>query len=135
MYVVHGYGKCNFHGITYAVHVLSCRAVKHQCAPIPRDLNVLHGCKHKNCVNPAELRLGTIQENSADRIRDGTDIRGAKSSNAILTDKDVMEIIALRDCMTQSERAKKYGVSIGTIGSIDREKTWKHIPRPAPSDE
>lgn len=130
----HGYGKCNFHGITYAVHILSYRAFKHQCAPIPEHLRVLHGCKHKNCVNPAELRLGTLQENSADRIRDGTDARGEKGSNTILTEKDVMEIIALRPCMTQSERAKKYGVSTGTITSIDLGKTWKHIPRPS-SDE
>ena len=38
----------------------------------PDDMCVRHKCKQKRCVNVDHLQVGTLAQNQADRIRDGT---------------------------------------------------------------
>jgi IS30 family transposase len=53
-----------------------------------------------------------------------------------LTAEDVLEIKRLlRDNVSQSEIARRYGVTKGNIGHIARGKTWSHITLEDDDDE
>ena len=59
-----GYGVVSYKGGMRRVH----RLVYTLCiAPIPAGLYVLHNCDNMGCCNPAHMRLGTQQDNMADR--------------------------------------------------------------------
>ena len=87
---------------------------------------VLHSCDNPRCCNPKHLRLGTHQDNMADKISRGRQTRGTKVNSAKLTEKDVLEIRAIRG-MSQRAIADRYGVTGETIRRIINRKTWKHI--------
>jgi hypothetical protein len=89
-------------------------------------LVVRHKCKAKNCVNPDHLESGTVLENQTDRIRDGTDTRGAKNCNAKLTNEQVLEI-RQRDNEASRDLAKEFGVSHPCICYIKKRITYKNI--------
>jgi len=99
----------------------------------PGELCVCHLCDNPVCCNPSHLWLGT----PADNIRDmrekgrsrGKDEKGEKNPLAKLTDKKVKEIRKLHTTgnYTQTQLAKKYGVSIVAIHYVVKRKTWTHI--------
>lgn len=86
-------------------------------------------CNTPWCVEPTHLLEGTPKENQHDRIAAGTDSRGEKSSTAILTEPQVIEIRRLRASggWTYEKLGKKYGVHLMTIAQIITRITWKHI--------
>jgi len=94
-----------------------------------------HTCPHKHCVNPAHLYWGTPQNNSDDRVKDGTTPLGSTHVLSKLTEAQVLEIRAKhskRKNHNDSEistftLAKEYGVGPSTIGMILCRKTWNHI--------
>jgi hypothetical protein len=96
---------------------------------IPEGMSILHAphiiCGHRNCVNPAHLRVGTIAENNHDRIADGTSYkpRGTKNNTCVLNEEQVREI--RRRC-TENQRilAEEFGVSHVTISYIIHRKIW-----------
>jgi len=96
---------------------------------IPEGLVVRHKCRGK-CVNPSHLEVGTIAENCADMIRDGTLLRGEKNGFARLTEDQVRDIKArLRDYergMVKS-LADEYGVAYQTIYGIKSGKNWSWV--------
>jgi DNA invertase Pin-like site-specific DNA recombinase len=85
---------------------------------IPQGLIIRHKCKSKLCVNPAHLELGTYRQNSLDRFRDGT-------MNNKLTAENIATIRASED--SAKDIAEQYDVSLTTIYSILKRKTWTHI--------
>ena len=89
---------------------------------ISEGLIVRHLCRGK-CVNPDHLELGTHQDNTNDRIRDGTDNRGIKHHNFKLTPEQVLEI-RTRANEFQKDLAIEYGVSQHTISDIITRKRW-----------
>jgi hypothetical protein len=94
---------------------------------IPDDKPVLrHKCRNRNCVRPEHLEVGTHAENTADRIRDETVIRGRESNLAKLTDEQVLQI---RERATENQRelAREFGVAQSAISRIIGRKTWNHI--------
>lgn len=95
--------------------------------PIPEGMCVLHQCDVRCCVNPDHLFLGTKKENADDMIRKGRGNRsmGERHSGSKLTENDVLEIRQ----STQSLRklARKYDVTVSTIGSVRKNRTWKHL--------
>lgn len=123
---VHGYGQAVFHGKHYRAPILSWRAFN-GCKRIPNGKQVCHGCKNRKCVNPNGLRLGTRQENMADRVRDGTDSHGEKNPQAKLTEQKVEEIRKLKkDGTSNGDLASMFGVSTRNIRWIISGQTWNH---------
>ena len=69
-----GYGHIGYLGRVREAHVVSFIIAN---GPYPADLDVLHNCDNRRCVNPGHLRLGTHQDNMRDmkvrgRARNGT---------------------------------------------------------------
>ena len=121
--LVHGYGTTYAWGKVWRTH----RLALHLEGVDTTDHHVLHSCDNPKCCNPAHLRLGTHQENMADRNNRGRQARGAATiTNVKLTEKQVLEIRAITG-MYQRDIAELYGVSQVAIGYIINRKRWKHI--------
>lgn len=114
--------------------------------PVPDDLFVLHTCDNPACVRNDDagwyevngvlrprrghLFLGTRGENNKDKVVKGRSARGETAGHAKLTDAQVVEIRTRHALgnLTYPQLAPDYGVSEGTIGSVVRRHTWKHLP-------
>lgn len=92
---------------------------------------VCHRCDTPACVNPDHLFLGTNVDNMADMVSKGrgNKLRGSAAGRALITESDVLEIIALRGKMTGLEIAKMFGVSGQTVSAIHCGHSWRHVPR------
>lgn len=85
--------------------------------------------------NPGDNRLdnlawGTAAENTADRIRHGTHVRGEDSHFAKLSESQVIEIrkkYAGRSG-TITELAVQYDVSPDAVSFIVKGRSWSHLP-------
>lgn len=78
--------------------------------------------------NPAlsNLEYGTEKENSADKLKHGTDARGERNASALLSCDEVEEIVDMRGRMTQQEIADIYGISRQAVSDIHRGITWSY---------
>lgn len=120
-----GYGVFSIRRKTIGAHRASWRLYN---GDIPDDLQVLHKCDNRKCVNPYHLYLGTIEDNMRDKVERGRSLKGEDVPTSVLTKKQVKEIRKLyRQGVVQTELAKRYGVHQGTISGIVLKKTWKHI--------
>ena len=119
-----GHGRFNYNGKSVSAHRFSWLLAGHT---IPEGLCVCHAphsiCGHKNCVNPAHLRVDTIAANNHDKIADGTSTRGTRNSKCKLTEEQVREI-RRRGMESERELAEEFGVSQMTINLIINKKTW-----------
>lgn len=94
-------------------------------------------CRHLD-GDPANNRLhnlkwGTAQENSDDRLRHGTRVHGESNGNSRLTDDLVREAIRLADSgMTYREIGRRIGVSDEAAAKAIKGILWKHVERPSP---
>ena len=61
-----GYGRIKGNPLGMRAHRVSYQLFK---GLIPADLILRHTCKHKACVNPDHLVLGTHKDNAQDRER------------------------------------------------------------------
>lgn len=117
-----GYGRCGSkHGEVLA-HRVSYIEFN---GPIPNGLHVLHSCDNSSCVNPAHLRVGTNDDNVADRHERNrwASMPGENNPNAKLNWDAVAKIRA--DARSQEKIAADYGVSQITISLIKRGKIWR----------
>ena len=120
-----GYGQFWLNGTMKRAHRLSYELTGQ---PIPEGHFIRHKCKPKNCINPEHLEPGTPAENTADRLRDGTDCRGEKHPRATLTNEQVREIKALpKKRGDTKDIAAKYGVSKHIIKDIRLGRRWSKI--------
>jgi hypothetical protein len=87
------------------------------------------GKGHTGCVNPRHLRWATPSENHFDKRHHGTDNRGIRNPNAILSDRQVLQIRSLKGTMSQNRIAEKFGVTDRTINDIMSFRTWRHLPQ------
>ena len=102
---------------------------------IPAGYIVCHICDNPSCCNPTHLMLGTARSNAADMLIKGRQkkaegaARGVVNGNSKLNDEDIREIRKLYNGGThnQYKLAEMFGVSQAAIGSIVRNKTWRHI--------
>jgi hypothetical protein len=119
-----GYGQFRIDRKTRLAHKISWLIAGNT---IPDDKPLLrHKCRNRNCVRPEHLEVGTVAENMADRLRDGTDARGEKSVLSKLTAEKVLQIRS-RATETQTELAREFGVARTTINNIINRYNWKHI--------
>jgi len=87
----------------------------------PSKLNVLHRDDNKLNCRLDNLRYGTQQENMRDAVKTGL----LSNVNRKLTDKQVLEILSMRDArddrgkkIKQIDIAKKYDISAATVSVI-----------------
>ncbi|ANJ65291.1 putative HNH endonuclease [Erwinia phage vB_EamP_Rexella] len=97
----------------------------------PRPSALHEGCHNDgDPSNNAEsnLRWGTKEDNTEDRLKHGTQVRGEKSPNTKLTDADTVNILrALANGVSGIELARIYQVGTTTISRIKNRQTWKHL--------
>ncbi len=117
-----GYGTLSVGGFHHRAH-RAAWLITH--GPIPADLHILHSCDHPWCVNPAHLRVGTIQENYQQRDAQLKCTKGEKHHTAKLKDEQVLEIYLSKE--PRSELARRFGVYPTTIWKIQEGITWKHL--------
>lgn len=98
---------------------------------IPEGMVVCHNCPgsdNPGCVNPAHLFLGTLNDNNQDMRKKGRTTKGEQTKSSKLTEKQVREILFLREQgISNRELAKQYSVHEETIGRIIRRLHWKHV--------
>jgi len=122
-----GYGRFSIAKKVLLTHRV---AYKLWVGEIPDGLIVRHKCKqNRKCVNPDHLETGTKQDNSYDRVRDGTMFMGVNHSQAKLNDNSVREIRRLYadGNITQKELGKQFSISSSMIGLIIHKRKWTHI--------
>jgi hypothetical protein len=132
------YGALKINGKAVKAHRYSYMK-HHGLDSIPNGMIVMHECDTPLCVNPHHLRLGTQQENEADKLAKGRQARGAalaeaqaagwaksqnRPGNAILTKQQVAEIRA--SDWSQRALAKQFGVSQAAIHNVKARKTHVH---------
>jgi len=125
------YGKVRVggrQGVVHRAHRLSYELANR--TPIPHGMVVMHLCDNPPCINPTHLRLGTQQENVADRDSKGRRIgpRGESNRMSKLTDEAVIDI---RERRASGEIlrtiAELYGVTEALISAVCKRKVWAHV--------
>jgi hypothetical protein len=122
-----GYGKLCLGGKTVRAHRFVCEAI-HGPAPTARH-HAAHSCGNgdKGCLSPRHLSWKTPKQNQADRLVHGTDNRGEKNGNALLTAEKVREIRSLRRKISNTVLAELFGVSRTTISHVHTRKVWASV--------
>lgn len=91
------------------------------------SLCVCHRCDNSWCVNPEHLFLGTHQDNADDCRKKGrTRYCQGEQRSLKLTDDDVRFIRTA--AAPPKQIAAQFGISFGTISSIQHRRTWRHLP-------
>jgi hypothetical protein len=82
------------------------------------DKTVLHRCDNPLCVRPSHLVVGSQQDNMQDMYEK------ERSNNKL-------DAVAVRDIRTKTlsrpEYAKKYNITEGTVGDVQRRYTWAWV--------
>lgn len=116
----HGYGDMRVNGKNILVHRMSLEL---SCGPPVGDKKfALHSCHVRSCFNPRHLRWGTPRDNALDTVLCG---RNPSKSRRKLTDEQV--VFARDISFSQSEMAKKLGVSASLIQAIRDGRTYKDV--------
>ena len=98
------------------------RAYELLVGPIPRDLNVLHKCDVRYCVNPAHLFLGTNADNSADMVRKGRK-RGSPTGKRKLDENERRAVVKLvMDGASKNAAAKRFGIASSSVRYLVRTR-------------
>lgn len=100
--------------------------------PIPSEMNVLHKCDVRNCVNPSHLFLGTQKDNMQDAARKGRIVAipkpGSTNPMAKLTKEKVIAMRQLRKTgATYKKIAQKYNVSEMTALRAVKGESWQTL--------
>ena len=84
--------------------------------PVPQNMQVLHHCDNRGCVNPLHLFLGTQSDNVRDAMRKG------KFGITALSPDEVRAIRA--SPLSRQELADTYGVGWTQIWYIQTGRSW-----------
>lgn len=118
----HGYFHCERKGKAWKVH----RYIFYKyCTELGEGEIVRHLCNNSKCINPDHLEKGTHKDNAMDRILAGNQPVGSQIHTAKLNEDQVILIFISNK--SAKELSEEYGVSVSTIYSIKKGKTWRHV--------
>lgn len=87
-----------------------------------KELDVLHTCDNRWCVNPEHLYLGTELENCSDKTRRG------RNPHCSLVPEQVVEILYRHEAkQSVKELSKLFNISCGQCYMIINGKSWKEL--------
>ena len=91
-------------------------------------LQILHNCDNPPCCNPAHLRLGTIQDNAADKVGRKRHAFGERSGRKRLTFEQVVEMRKLvAEGWSYKDLGLKFGCRKETAYHAATGRTWKTL--------
>jgi hypothetical protein len=109
----------------WPVHWLVIRTFR---GPRKQGLETRHLDGDVSNFHLSNLRWGTPQENSDDKVRHGTMVKGSRHGMAKLSEGVVLEIRKLSKAgLKYREIAALCGIGASVIGGIVRGKTWTHV--------
>ena len=97
---------------------------------IPANCVVRHSCDNPKCVNPSHLDIGTIQDNTNDKINRNRQARGERHGRSKLTAEQVLLI--REKALTKYHGylkaiADEFNISSVQVQYVIKKKSWKHI--------
>lgn len=122
-----GYGCCWVDGKTRGAHRVSLFI---QGVELNPNLDTLHSCDRRQCVNPHHITQGTTSDNIQEAITRGRHIApsGEKSGMSKLTEEKILEMRRLfSEGATKLGLSKQFGVARSVVFSIIKRQTWRHI--------
>ena len=128
--MANGYGRF-MRGSKLSLRVQLAHRVSYELyiGDIPNDMNVLHKCDNRACVNPGHLFIGTHADNMRDKAEKK---RGPRGETCILHKLKANDVLNIRkrhgiDGESPDILAKEYGVSDAQIYRISKRKSWKWL--------
>jgi hypothetical protein len=96
---------------------------------VPDELQLLHTCDNKSCINLDHIFLGTHQDNMSDKVHKNRQSKGENHGRSKLTDEQVSFI---RDNhrpnglnYNQLQLANLFDISKAQINRIIHQESWK----------
>jgi len=91
---------------------------------------IRHTCDRPQCCNPAHLLIGTVKDNSDDKMARGRHRSGRQDGEhngaALLTNKQVGEIVqCFRDGLNNQQIARRFPVSDSLVSRIRVGRSWQ----------
>jgi hypothetical protein len=90
--------------------------------PIPKGLLVCHTCDNRKCINPKHLFLGTVQDNTNDRI---------KKHGPTRTKLRVGDVLRIRELASegipQKYLMREFDISRRALSALINRRSWKHV--------
>jgi HNH endonuclease len=93
----------------------------------PDGVVVLHKCDTPLCINPEHLSIGTSKQNSEDMVKKNRQAKGESCGNSKLTEKQVLEILTMKDIISSRTVSVMFNCSKTNILDIWNKKIWKHL--------
>lgn len=113
-----GYGKIQVDGKCWRIHrLVYCQENNVELAP---DIFIRHKCDNPCCFNPEHLEIGSVQDNTDDRVNRGRSAKGESHGRTRLTDEQVIEIYFAAG--SQTSIAERYGISQRMVSLIKRKE-------------
>lgn len=133
-----GYGRILVNGRHIQAHRYS---YEKNFGEIPDGMFVLHKCDVPLCVNPDHLFLGTIKDNSDDKVnknrqakgiqlsiaQNNSKRKGSLNANSRLKESDVISIY--KDQRAQRKIAEEYKITQATVYSIKKQRSWTWLTK------
>jgi hypothetical protein len=118
-----GYGRIQVRGKNVWAH----REVLRLATGLEPEV-CMHTCDNPRCINPAHLRPGTAQTNTADMVQKRRHVFGERNHKAKLSAQAVREIrAAYAGGVVGPALARQYGVTHGAIYAVLNNQTWKQV--------
>lgn len=100
-----------------------------QYGPKPDGMEVRHLCGQGayGCVNQDHVVWGTHVDNCLDRTTHGTEVKGERNGQHVLTEAQALDI--LNSGTPKGVLARRYNVSVKHINDIRRGAKWRYLKR------